>query len=61
MLFVTHDIEEAVFLADKVVVLGGHPANVAGSYDISLPRPRDRGTAAFAAQVAAIAHTLEHH
>ncbi|MBB1594946.1 ABC transporter ATP-binding protein [Achromobacter sp. UMC46] len=61
VLFVTHDIEEAVFLADKVVVLGGHPANVVGSYDIALPRPRDRGEAAFAAQVAAIAHTLEHH
>ncbi|KAG1444424.1 hypothetical protein G6F57_017821 [Rhizopus arrhizus] len=61
VLFVTHDIEEAVFLADKVVVLGGHPANVVGSYDIALPRPRDRGAAAFASQVAAIAHTLEHH
>lgn len=61
VLFVTHDIEEAVFLADKVVVLGGHPANIVGSYDIGLPRPRDRGAAAFAAQVAAIAHTLEHH
>ncbi|WMD22864.1 ABC transporter ATP-binding protein [Achromobacter seleniivolatilans] len=61
VLFVTHDIEEAVFLADKVVVLGGHPANIVGSYDIGLPRPRDRSAPAYAAQVAAIAHTLEHH
>ncbi|WP_063568739.1 ABC transporter ATP-binding protein [Achromobacter ruhlandii] len=61
VLFVTHDIEEAVFLADKVVVLGGRPANIAGHYDIDLPRPRDRADPAFARQVAAIAHTLEHH
>lgn len=61
VLFVTHDIEEAVFLADKVVVLGGRPANIAGHYDIDLPRPRDRTDPAFARQVAAIAHTLEHH
>lgn len=61
VLFVTHDIEEAVFLADKVVVLGGRPANIAGHCDIDLPRPRDRADPAFARQVAAIAHTLEHH
>ena len=61
VLFVTHDIEEAVFLADKVVVLGGRPANIAGNYAIDLPRPRDRADPAFARQVAAIAHTLEHH
>ncbi|MGE8657110.1 MAG: ABC transporter ATP-binding protein [Achromobacter sp.] len=61
VLFVTHDIEEAVFLADKVVVLGGRPANIAGDFDIALPRPRDRADPAFARQVAAIAHALEHH
>ncbi len=61
VLFVTHDIEEAVFLADKVIVLGGHPANIKGSYDIDLPRPRDRSCPAFAREVSAIAHTLEYH
>lgn len=61
VLFVTHDIEEAVFLADKVIVLGGHPANIKGSYDIDLPRPRDRSSPAFAREVSAIAHTLEYH
>ncbi|MBB1626996.1 ABC transporter ATP-binding protein [Achromobacter sp. UMC71] len=61
VLFVTHDIEEAVFLADKVVVLGGRPANIVGNYEIHLPRPRDRADPAFARQVAAISHTLEHH
>ena len=42
VLFVTHDIDEAVFLADRVVVLGGHPAQVAENLAIDLPRPRDR-------------------
>jgi NitT/TauT family transport system ATP-binding protein len=60
VLFVTHDIEEAVFLADKVIVLGGRPANVAGTFTIDLPRPRDRVDAAFTRHVAAVAHALEH-
>lgn len=59
VLFVTHDIEEAVFLADKVVVLGGHPANITAGYTIDLPRPRNRAAPAFAGQVAAIGRTLE--
>lgn len=42
VLFVTHDIDEAVFLADRVIVLGGHPAQVAENLAIALPRPRDR-------------------
>ena len=41
VLFVTHDIDEAVLLADRVLVLGGRPARVVGSV-VSPPRPRDR-------------------
>src|SRR5438445_344570 len=40
VVYVTHDIEEAVLLADRVVVIGGHrPARVRGEVAISLPRP----------------------
>lgn len=41
ILFVTHDIEEAVQLADRVLVMTRRPATVAEEVPINLPRPRD--------------------
>lgn len=47
MIMVTHDIEEAVYLADKIVVMSeGHGA-VRQVIPVALPRPRDRSSAAF--------------
>lgn len=40
VVFITHDIDEAVFLADRVVVLGKAPQGVRRSVAIDLPRPR---------------------
>jgi NitT/TauT family transport system ATP-binding protein len=40
-IFVTHDIVEAVYLADEVVVFGGRPGHVRKVLPIDLPRPRD--------------------
>jgi NitT/TauT family transport system ATP-binding protein len=40
VVFVTHDLEEAVALADKVYVLTAGPATVKSVYPIHLPRPR---------------------
>ena len=39
-LLVTHDIDEALLLADRVVLLGGSPARQIGFWDVSLPKPR---------------------
>jgi NitT/TauT family transport system ATP-binding protein len=40
VLFITHDIQEAVFLADRVIALSARPAAMVGSVEIDLPRPR---------------------
>lgn len=40
VLFITHDLEEAIALADRVVVMTAGPGRVKGVYDIDLPRPR---------------------
>jgi NitT/TauT family transport system ATP-binding protein len=40
VVFVTHDLEEAIALADRVVVMTAGPATVKASYTVNLPRPR---------------------
>jgi NitT/TauT family transport system ATP-binding protein len=47
ILFVTHDIDEAVQLADRVVVLTNRPARIAAIVDIAMSRPRDLDSPAY--------------
>src|ERR1700676_1886171 len=44
---VTHNIEEAVLLADRIVVLGSNPATIRADFCIPLAQPRDRKSASF--------------
>ncbi|MBC7110393.1 MAG: nitrate ABC transporter ATP-binding protein, partial [Archaeoglobi archaeon] len=47
VLFVTHNVEEAVYLADRVLVLSAAPAKIKGEVKIDLQRPRNRTDAKF--------------
>jgi len=44
---VTHNIEEAVLLADRIVVLGRNPGHIRTDFPVTLPQPRDRKSEAF--------------
>ena len=51
ILIVTHNIEEAVYLADRVVILGSKPGRIRGELQVNLPRPHDRSNPRFKALV----------
>ena len=49
VIFVTHNIDEAAFLAERVVVMSSHPGSIRADIRIDAPHPRERGSAAFGA------------
>jgi NitT/TauT family transport system ATP-binding protein len=48
---VTHNIEEAVLLADRVIVLGRNPARIRANFPVNIPQPRERSAAEFTVYV----------
>ena len=47
ILIVTHNIEEAILLADRIVVLGTNPGAIRGEVQVDIPRPRDKNGVRF--------------
>ena len=56
--FITHDLEEAIYLGDRVVVLGQSPATIITSIEIELPRPRNQLTTREDSRFLAYRHRL---
>jgi NitT/TauT family transport system ATP-binding protein len=61
VLFVTHSIEEAIFLADRVVVMEPGPGRIASEHRIELPRPRDVSSPEFNAVRRELSARLHSH
>jgi len=48
IIFITHSVDEAVYLSDRIIVLTPRPGRICRIFSIDLPRPRDRTSPAFA-------------
>jgi ABC-type nitrate/sulfonate/bicarbonate transport system ATPase subunit len=61
VIFITHDVEEALYLGDRVLVLGPRPGRIIKEVTVDLPRPRRQGMIAlpeFGRQVAELLGAL---
>jgi len=60
ILFITHDLDEAVFLSDRIIVLSPRPGRVIDDIEIDLPRPRNEDTRGSERFVELSAQTHQH-
>jgi NitT/TauT family transport system ATP-binding protein len=61
ILFVTHNVREAVCLGDRVALFSPHPGRIRGEFSINLPRPRDINSVDVAAHATRITAALKGH
>jgi NitT/TauT family transport system ATP-binding protein len=54
VVMVTHNIEEAVELADRVVLVAGRPGRIVANINVAIPRPRNKNSDAFTRYVDSI-------
>ena len=59
IVFVTHDVDEAVFLADKIVIMDKNPGRIANIIDVDIERPRKRDSKEFIALQETIVEDLD--
>lgn len=59
IIFVTHNVREAVCLGDRVVLMSPSPSRIASIFDIALPRPRDINSPELAGYTSWIAAALK--
>lgn len=60
IVFITHSVDEAVFLADTILVMSPSPGKIVTRIDVTLPRPRQRDNPEYARLVGSILAMLEH-
>jgi NitT/TauT family transport system ATP-binding protein len=58
VIFITHDLEEAIYLSDSVYVIAGQPGTLSEHVSVSLPRPRDQIRTRESAEFLALRHKL---
>jgi NitT/TauT family transport system ATP-binding protein/sulfonate transport system ATP-binding protein len=59
MILVTHDIDEAIYLSDRIVIMTPRPGKISKVIDVDLPRPRHRGGGEFLAMRRSILQFFE--
>jgi len=59
IVFVTHSVDEAIYLSDRIVVMTAGPGNIKELIDVSMPRPRDRANPTYGKLSARILDMLE--
>jgi ABC-type nitrate/sulfonate/bicarbonate transport system ATPase subunit len=59
ILFVTHSVDEAVYLADRIILMSSHPGRIKEEFDVTIPRVRERSNPRYGELTAELLGLLE--